>query len=91
LKPGGRFVVVSFHSLEDRRVKQFMLRRSEKNAAPTRHSPAALVYDAAPQKNTFILTPKRAIAPSEEEVMRNPRARSAKLRCATRTAIPLAA
>ena len=91
LKPGGRLVVVSFHSLEDRRVKQFMLRRSEKNAAPTRHSPAALVYDAAPQKNTFILTPKRAIAPGEEEVMRNPRARSAKLRCATRTAIPIAA
>jgi len=91
LKPGGRLVVVSFHSLEDRMVKQFMLRRSEKNAAPTRHSPAALVYDAAPQTNTFVLTPKRAIAPSEEEVMRNPRARSAKLRCATRTASPLAA
>jgi len=89
LKPGGRLVVVSFHSLEDRMVKQFMLRRSAEFAAPTRHSPAALLHAAATQKNTFTLTPKRAIAPGEEEVMRNPRARSAKLRCATRTASPI--
>ncbi len=88
LKPGGRLVVVTFHSLEDRMVKQFMLRRSNADAAPSRHSPAALRADAASQQNTFILTPKQAIAPTEEEVGLNPRARSAKLRCATRTASP---
>ncbi len=85
LRPGGRLVVVTFHSLEDRIVKQFMLQRSEKIAAPSRHSPAALSA-ATTAQNTFDLTPAKAIAPTEEEVSRNPRARSAKLRCATRTA-----
>jgi 16S rRNA (cytosine1402-N4)-methyltransferase len=88
LKPGGRLVVVTFHSLEDRIVKQFMLSRSAKAAATSRHSPAALL----PQTGSaaiFELTPARAIASGEEEVAMNPRARSAKLRCATRTATPL--
>ena len=88
LKPGGRLVVVSFHSLEDRIIKQFMQRRSNPQGAISRHSPAALIVDNAATTNTFVLTPKHAIAPSEEEVSRNPRARSAKLRCATRTASP---
>ncbi len=86
LKPGGRLVVVSFHSLEDRIIKQFMQRRSNPLGPISRHSPAALVADRAASQNTFVLTPKNAIAPTEEEVRRNPRARSAKLRCATRTA-----
>ena len=88
LKPGGRLVVVTFHSLEDRIVKQFILNRSNPEGAISRHSPAALLAPGA-AKNTFTLTPKNAIAPDLEEVSRNPRARSAKLRCATRTAVPL--
>lgn len=88
LKPSGRLVVVTFHSLEDRIVKQFMLRRSDVFAAPSRHSPAALMGNDATQKNTFILTPKKSITPTLQEVSVNPRARSAKLRCATRTASP---
>ncbi len=89
LKPGGRLVVVSFHSLEDRIIKQFMLHRSNRANAISRHSPAALIADASHEKATFILTPKNAITPTEQEVSRNPRARSAKLRCATRTASPV--
>lgn len=88
LKPGGRLVVITFHSLEDRIVKQFMLNRSNPEGAISRHSPAALLVRGE-AKNTFILTPKNAITPSEQEVSRNPRARSAKLRCATRTASPI--
>jgi 16S rRNA (cytosine1402-N4)-methyltransferase len=89
LKPGGRLVVVSFHSLEDRIIKQFMLHRSNRANTISRHSPAALMPDASEQNATFILTPKNAITPTEQEVSRNPRARSAKLRCATRTASPV--
>lgn len=91
LKPGGRLVVISFHSLEDRIVKQFMQSRAGKMNTVSRHDPAALLPNATSQTAIFELTPTRAIAPSEQEVNTNPRARSAKLRCATRTAIPLAA
>lgn len=87
LKPGGRLVVVTFHSLEDRIVKQFMQRRSQTSATIHRHSPAALLTSAAVD-NAFTLTPAKAITPTEQEVNHNPRARSAKLRCATRTASP---
>lgn len=89
LKPGGRLVVVSFHSLEDRIIKQFMLSRSKRANTISRHSPAALLADDSAASATFLMTPKNAIAPTEEEVRRNPRARSAKLRCATRTASPV--
>lgn len=87
LKPGGRLVVVTFHSLEDRMVKEFMRARSQ-SAATSRHSPAALLAQGEDSVSTFRLTPTKAIAPSEKEVSLNPRARSAKLRCATRTASP---
>lgn len=89
LKPGGRLVVVTFHSLEDRIVKQFMVSRSDRAQKISRHDPAALLPNATTSAAVFELTPSRAIAPSEQEVSTNPRARSAKLRCATRTAIPL--
>ncbi len=85
LKPGGRLVVVTFHSLEDRIVKQFMARKSKPSDVGHRHSPAALLANAAPQPMPFRLVTKNAITPTQEEVEKNPRARSAKLRCAMRT------
>ena len=88
LKPGGRLVVVTFHSLEDRIVKNFMRSRSEISTVTSRHSPAALLAQQTTATHTFTLTPTKAITPSPKEVSLNPRARSAKLRCATRTASP---
>src|SRR5205823_14244342 len=79
LKPGGRLVVVSFHSLEDRIVKTFLSERG-RISAPSRHQPE--VAKAAPSFG--ILTRKPVIA-DDDEVSRNPRSRSAKLRAAERT------
>ena len=91
LKPGGRLVVISFHSLEDRIVKQFMQSRAGKSQTFSRHDPAALRPNDPAPTHRFELTPTRAITPSEQEVGTNPRARSAKLRCATRTTVPIPA
>jgi 16S rRNA (cytosine1402-N4)-methyltransferase len=79
LKPGGRLAVVSFHSLEDRIVKNFLAERG-KTGGGSRHLPE--VKQAVP---SFRLLTKRPVAPSEGEVAANPRARSAKLRAAERT------
>jgi 16S rRNA (cytosine1402-N4)-methyltransferase len=79
LRPGGRLVVISFHSLEDRIVKTFLTARGR--AAPaSRHRPEA--KQVAP---TFNLLTKKPLVPTAEEVAANPRARSAKLRAAVRT------
>lgn len=83
LRPGGRLAVVSFHSLEDRAVKTFLRDRSGSAPAGSRHLPAA----AAGPSPTFA-TPSRPIRPSPAEIDRNPRARSATLRAAVRTAAP---
>ncbi len=86
LGPGGRLAVVSYHSLEDRRVKGFLRRRSEAAPRPSRHRP-----DVAPEgvgEPSFRLLRRGALRPSAAEVAGNPRARSARLRAAERTAAP---
>ncbi|MBR0825915.1 16S rRNA (cytosine(1402)-N(4))-methyltransferase RsmH [Bradyrhizobium manausense] len=80
LRPGGRLVVVSFHSLEDRIVKNFLNARA-KTGGGSRHLPE--VAQAAP---SFQLLTRRPVIAGEEEVAHNPRARSAKLRAAERIA-----
>jgi 16S rRNA (cytosine1402-N4)-methyltransferase len=79
LAPGGRLVVVSFHSLEDRIVKTFLASRSETRGG-SRHAPE--VKRAAP---SFSVLTKRPVVADEQETANNPRARSAKLRAAERT------
>jgi 16S rRNA (cytosine1402-N4)-methyltransferase len=76
LAPGGRLVVVAFHSLEDRIVKQAMAAASGRGGA-SRHDPAALSGRAKP---AFHLLTPRALRPQEAECSANPRARSARLR-----------
>ncbi len=83
LKPGGRLVVVTFHSLEDRIVKQFLADRSATGSGGSRHAPAVAVPDP-----TFVPLGRKAEAASPAEAATNPRARSAKLRAATRTDAP---
>jgi 16S rRNA (cytosine1402-N4)-methyltransferase len=84
LRPGGRLAVVTFHSLEDRLVKRFLKARSGATPAGSRHMP---VPSAAGPRPSFeqVAKPVRA---GEAEVAANPRARSATLRVARRTAAP---
>ncbi len=82
LKPGGRLAVVSFHSLEDRIVKNFLVERA-KAGGGSRHLPE--VAQAAP---SFVILTKRPVVPDDAEISANPRARSAKLRAAERTDAP---
>jgi 16S rRNA (cytosine1402-N4)-methyltransferase len=76
LKPGGRLLAVTFHSLEDRIVKQFFLKRAGKLPGVSRYQPEGGVAAEA----TFELTNRHGIAVTEEESRANPRARSARLR-----------
>lgn len=87
LASGGRLVVVTFHSLEDRIVKEFLNINSGKNTQSwSRHSPLP------PQKSegpSLELLTRKAVVPSSLEVLQNPRSRSAKLRAALRLSFPL--
>lgn len=80
LKPGGRLVIVSFHSLEDRIVKRFFAETSRDKAGGSRHAPEVHVPEP-----TFRLMTKGVVGASELEATANPRARSAKLRAGLRT------
>jgi 16S rRNA (cytosine1402-N4)-methyltransferase len=82
LTAGGRLAVVSFHSLEDRRVKDFLRERSQAIPGPSRYEPPT----PTPPAPSFHLVHRRPIKPSAAEAARNPRARSARLRAAERTA-----
>ncbi len=80
LAPGGRLAVVTFHSLEDRIVKQFLASRSRRGRVPSRLLPG----EPAEAEPTFEVARGQPIEPSEGEASANPRSRSAKLRFAVR-------
>jgi len=84
LRPGGRLVVVTFHSLEDRLVKHFMRARSGMVSGGSRYMPEAAKGPAA----SFELPHRKPMEPSDTETKGNPRARSARLRTAIRTDAP---
>ena len=84
LPEGGRLVVVTFHSLEDRIVKSFMTARAGREPAGSRHLPPKV--DGP--RPTFTLLFNGARGPSDAEIAANPRARSAKLRAGVRTDAP---
>lgn len=81
LAPGGRLVVVTFHSLEDRIVKRYFVERSGRTPRASRHLPVA---DARPA-SSFQMLNLKPVLPGDSEIAANPRARSAKLRAAVRT------
>ena len=85
LKAGGRLAIVSFHSLEDRAIKNFLKARAGAEPAGSRHLPDASAQRRDP---SFRLVQRKPIVAGPEELARNPRARSAKLRVAERTAAP---
>jgi 16S rRNA (cytosine1402-N4)-methyltransferase len=84
LMPGGRLAVVSFHSLEDGRVKSFLRRRSETAPRGSRHLPPAPGHSGA----SFIVRTRRPVRPTPVEIAGNPRAASARLRVGERTDAP---
>ncbi|MEL6373937.1 MAG: 16S rRNA (cytosine(1402)-N(4))-methyltransferase RsmH [Pseudomonadota bacterium] len=86
LAPGGRLVVVSFHSLEDRIAKRFLARRCGEQDRGSRHLPQLASARAQARDPSFQFLNRRPVSPNETETAANPRARSAKLRAAVRTA-----
>lgn len=84
LRPGGRLLVVTFHSIEDRIVKKFIKTRSGKMNGQSRHLP----QNTAVRAPSFQIVNQRGLPSSEEEINANVRARSARLRVALRTENP---
>ena len=80
LRPGGRLAVISFHSLEDRIVKQFL--RNEEHGCTCPPEFPVCNCGASPSLRA---TPRRAIRPSSAEIARNPRSQSARLRVAVKS------
>ncbi len=85
LKPNGRLAVVSFHSLEDAMVKRFLQARTGKREGGSRHLPPGAPPEREP---SFRFVNPKPVSPAENEIAANPRARSARLRWAVRTAAP---
>lgn len=85
LLPGGRLLIVSFHSLEDTIVKRFLQNRSGKKDTVSRHQ---IVQEQEEESPTFTLLKRSVIKPTEHEVSFNPRARSSRMRAACRTQAP---
>jgi 16S rRNA (cytosine1402-N4)-methyltransferase len=85
LAPGGRLAVVTFHSLEDAMVKEFLRARAEAGKQGSRHLPP---IESPAQAPSFTLRARAPIASGNQETAGNPRARSAKLRWAIRTSAP---
>ena len=84
LRPAGRLIVVTFHSLEDRIVKRFIANRSNTNVGGSRHAP-----ERAPVRPSFVKVHAKASLPHDDEISENSRARSAKLRAASRLPAPV--
>ena len=84
LAPGGRLAVVSFHSLEDRAVKEFVRMRAGRTPSPSRHAPPRAVERMATLRDLS----RKPVLPSVSEVTANPRSRSARLRVAEKLGVP---
>lgn len=84
LRPGGRLIAVTFHSLEDRIVKSFLAERSGGKGRPSRHMPAT----GAEAEPSFKLLRRKPVEPAPDEIEANPRARSARMRAAIRLEAP---
>ena len=81
LKPGGKILVISFHSIEDRIVKYFFTQYSKNKSRPSRYLPESKIVDTA----LFEEYKNKILRPSNKEINQNNRSRSAKLRFAIRS------